>query len=411
MFVVLFVFTSFLPTGIAAPPATVNQGPPLQIWAWHGVPADQATPQRYKELGEAGFTLSFNGSPDEKTTTAMLDAAHSAGVKLLIFMPELQSAPEETARKFKDHPALGGYYLRDEPGAVLFPELGEWTRRIQSVDKEHPCYVNLFPTYGNPQQWGTPDYQTYVDKYVAEVPTPMLSFDHYPVIRTGDDPASDQLRPDYYHNLEICSKAAREAKRPLGAFVLSVAHSPYPIPTLTHLRLQAYSDLAYGAQVIQYFTYWTPVSNVWNFHEAPISPDGKRTATYDVVKQMNGELQAVRGVFVGSQVESLGHTGEALPAGTSAFQPAAPVKSLATEGTGVVASVLKRENLRFLVLVNRDIHKPTTATIQFDGAIAVSQVDKQGTLHSVTANSVKAAIEPGDVAIFTWDATSSDAAQ
>src|SRR5690606_20765749 len=112
----------------------------------------------------------------------------------------------------------------------------------QSVDAQHPCYVNLFPTYGTPEVWSTPDYHTYVEKYLAEVPTPMLSFDHYPVIRTGEGPASDQLRPDYYHNLEICSKAAREAKRPLGAFVLSVAHNPYPIPTLTHLRLQAYSD-------------------------------------------------------------------------------------------------------------------------------------------------------------------------
>ncbi len=398
----LFALTTLVSTGTAQPPTTVNQGPPLPIWAWHGVPSDQATPERYKELAEAGFTLSFNGAPDAKTTIAMLGAAHSAGVKLLISMPELQSNPEETARQFKDHPALGGYYLRDEPSAALYAELGEWTRRIQSVDNEHPCYVNLLPTYGNPGMWGTPDYDSYVKKYLEQVPTPMLSFDHYPVIRTGADAASDRVRPDFYHNLEICSQAAREAKRPLGAFVLAVAHTPYPIPTIAHLRLQAYSDLAYGAQVIQYFTYWTPVSTVWNFHEAPISADGKRTATYDVVKQMNAELQAVRGVFVGSEVESIGHTGVAIPAGTMPYQPAVPVKSLTTEGTGVVASVLKKENQRFLVLVNRDIHNTTTATIEFDGATAVAKVDKQGALHPVPNSNVSTAIEPGDVAIYAW---------
>src|SRR5690606_26264105 len=110
---------------------------------------------------------------------------------------------------------------------------------------------------------------------------------------------------------------ARKSKRPLHAFLLSVAHTPYPIPTLTHRRVQGYSNLAYGAQVLQYFSYWTPVGTTWNFHEAPIAADGARTPTYDVVKAFNAELNAVRGVFLGSEVESVGHTGDAIPVGTT----------------------------------------------------------------------------------------------
>ena len=99
----------------------------------------------------------------------------------------------------------------------------------------------------------------------------MVSFDHYPVISDGKGPAS--LRGEWYENLEIVSAAARKAGKPMWAFALSVPHSSYPAPTPAHLRLQVFSNLAYGAQVIQYFTYWTPgLRHV----ELPRGPDPPR---------------------------------------------------------------------------------------------------------------------------------------
>lgn len=389
----------------AATPTSADEGPLFPIWAWIGVPAEHASVERYREMADAGFTVAFDSAGDPATMTKMLDHAEAAGVQILISLPELHSAPEETARQFKEHPALAGYYLRDEPPASAFPELGEWTRRIQSVDSVHPCYVNLLPTYGNTEQWGAPAYPAYVERFLAEVPTPMLSFDHYPIVRNGDDPATDAVRGDFYQNLEICSAAARQSKRPLQAFSLSVAHHPYPIPTLTHLRLQGYSNLAYGAKVLQYFTYWTPVSDIWNFHEAPIAVDGTRTPTYDVVKAFNAELQAIRGVFVGSTVESVGHTGDAIPAGTSAYEPTGLIKSLTTAGTGVAASHLSKGKQCFLVLVNRDIHQPTTATIGFAASAPTGQIAriaKDGAYHPLPPGPYQTSIEPGDVAILTW---------
>jgi hypothetical protein len=264
-------------------------------------------------------------------------------------------------------------------------------------------YVNLFPTYGNPGQWETPDYPTYVDRFLKEVPTQILSYDHYPVIQEGDNPA--QLRGDYYHNLEICSAAARKAGRPMWAFALAVAHNPYPIPTVTHLRLQVFSDLAYGAQAIQYFTYWTYKSDVWNFHQAPIEVDGARTPTYDRVKQVNQELQALRGAFLGSKVISVTHTGEAIPHGTTRYAPAAPVKSLETAGAaGAVVSVLEKGASRYLVVVNRDLHKPMTLRVAFDPAAAVTVAAKDGTLSAAAGAAHAADVEPGDIVVFAWTA-------
>ena len=54
------------------PLETVNQGSPLPIWAWVGVPSNESTPQAYRELADAGFTLSYSGAPDPDAMTKML---------------------------------------------------------------------------------------------------------------------------------------------------------------------------------------------------------------------------------------------------------------------------------------------------------------------------------------------------
>jgi hypothetical protein len=227
------------------------------------------------------------------------------------------------------------------------------------------------------------------------VPVPLLSFDHYPVV-------GNSLRGEWYQNLEIVSAAARKADKPFWAFALSVAHGAYPVPTVAHLRVQAYSNLAYGAQGLQYFTYWTSKSDTWDFHEGPILPDGKRSATYDRVREVSREVQALRMVFLGANVESVGHTGATLPAGTRRYEPAAPVRALTTEGQGAVVSVLTKGDRRFLVVVNRDINQPMGLDVAFDPQAGVRPVNKDSTLGEQTGSGHEAQLAPGDVAIFTW---------
>ena len=401
---VVAVCLTTLCTQAAEPLKTLAHGPRVPVLAWGGVPYTQATPERYAELAEAGFTHNYSGASNVETMQKVLDVSHAAGVKQFIAIPELQSDPEGTAKRFKDHPGVGGYYLRDEPGADLFAELGAWAKRIQSVDTKNPCYVNLFPTYGIPAQWNAPTYEKYLERFVAEVPVPMLSFDHYCVIGEDANEAGHHVRGDYYQNLELCAAAARKANRPLWAFALATAHNPYPVPTVAALRLQVFSNLAYGTQAMQYFTYWTTKSDVWNFHQGPIDFDGKRTPTYDRVKQVNAEMQAIRGAFLESKVLSVGHTGDAIPAGTTRYAAAAPVTSFETKGAGAVVSMLEKGERRFLAVVNRDLHKAMPLRVAFDATAAVqSLAAKDGSLKPLSGP-LSADIDPGDIAIFTWSA-------
>jgi hypothetical protein len=325
-----------------------------------------------------------------------LDVGQATGIKVFVSCPELQTDPEGTAKRFRNHPALAGYHLRDEPPAGMFPELATWVKRIRSADDEHPCYINLFPNHADAGQLGTPTYSEHLDQFIRDVPIQLISFDHYPVV-------GQSLRPQWYENLELVSAAARKASKPFWAFALSVAHGPYPVPTIAHLRVQVYSNLAYGAQGLQYFTYWTVPSDTWNFHEAPILPDGRRGAVYDRVRHVNREVHALRGVFLGSTVTSVGHTGDKIPPGTRRYAPAPPVQSLTTEGEGAVVSQMSNGDRRFLVVVNRDINNGMPLDLAFEPGAGARVLKKDGSFGDTVRTRARIAIAPGDAVIFAWD--------
>jgi hypothetical protein len=374
----------------------VNTKERLPIYAWYSVEPAQTSAERYRELAEAGFTHSYSGFPNSDAVAKALEAAKAAGVKLIVSCPELKKDPAGTVKRFMDHPAVGGWFLTDEPSAAQFPELAKWLAAIEAVDRSpaHLGYINLFPNYASGSQLGAASYQEHVDRYVKTVPVKVISFDHYPI--TGG-----ALRPEWYENLEIVAKAARAARKPFYGFALTVAHWGYPVATLAHIRLQVYSNLAYGAQGIEYFTYWTPPKEAGaDFHDAPITADGKRTPVYDRVKQMNEELKALGGVFLGSQVLALGHTG-ALPKGTAAYKPEAPVTALKTDG-GAVVSLLGKDAKRHLVIVNRDFNKPMALDLAWDAATPLARVGKDGKEAALPGGALRANVEPGDAVILTW---------
>ena len=281
----------------------------LPILAWYSIPAEHLSVERFQELKEAGFNINFShiGSFDDAVKS--LDCAQQAGVKVMFTCRELFTDPENTVKKVMDHPALFGYFLRDEPVNKDFPDLAAWADRIKAVDPDHVIYLNLNPNYAPEEYLGSP-YREHVHKFIEEVRLPLVSFDFYPVTESG-------IRERWWENLEDISQESAAAGLPFWAFALSTAHKPYPIPTMASLRLQFYTDLAYGAQGLQYFTYWNPVPGTWDFHDAPIDLDGNRTPVYDLVKAMNAELQARADIFVGDKVLQVRHTGETVPPGVT----------------------------------------------------------------------------------------------
>lgn len=377
-------------------PAFVRAAPMAQlpVLAWSAIPQQETSDARYREMADCGFTIGFSGFGDVAHARKAMDAAHAAGIQVLVSCPQLETDPAGTARQLMDHPGLAGYFIRDEPPASMFDSLAKWIEKIRSVDHTHLVYVNLLPDYATPDQLGVPTYQQYVDRFVSTVPTSFLSFDYYPII-------GSQVRGSWYSNLGVIADAARKAKEPFWAFALSVKHFGYAAPTTENLREQVYSDLAYGAQGIQYFTYWYPAS--LGASDSPIDGKGNRTHTYDLLKQMNAEIRDLSPVFLGSHVESIGHTGAHIPAGTTPYHAAAPVSSLETKGDGAIVSLLSRQQHRFLVIVNRDFQHPMPTRVQFDAGVRISHVSKSRASEPINDPAQDITVDPGDALIFTWD--------
>lgn len=364
----------------------------IPILAWYSIPAEYASEETYQELADAGFNINFSHIGTLEDALKALDLGEKTGVKIMFTCQELSTDPEETVRIVKDHPALYGYFLRDEPSALDFPALAEWAGKIQSADDTHPLYLNLFPNYAPDEILGC-TYTEYVHRFVEEVGLPLLSFDYYPVTVEG-------IRHTWWSNLEVVSEEAGKAGLPFWAFALSTAHYPYPSATIESLRLQFYTDLAYGAQGLQYFTYWCPTPGTWDFHNAPIGETGERSEIYDIVKDMNSELQARADVFMGAKVLWVRHTGETLPPGVTPLEELpAQVKTFDTHSKGAVVSLFENKGWTYLMIVNRSLDEAFDYDIAFN--VPVKQVGRDGKAVRIPKEGTFN-LEKGDCAIFRW---------
>ena len=369
--------------------------PRIPLVAILAIPENLTNVSRYKQLRASGITYSYYSFSNANAMQAALDVGQKTGIKLFVACPELTSDPETTVKRFMNHPALAGYFISDEPSRSRFSKLGELVKKIRAIDDKHLCYINLFPNYQVEKYLGAKNYDEYLDRYLNEVPSQVISFDNYPI--TG--PKRESVRKEFYQNLEVVSAASKKSGRPFWGFALSVTQPPFPVPTLGALKLQVYSNLAYGAQGIEYFTYWTPATP--QFNTAAIGKDGKETEVYPRLQQVNKEVTALSGVFLGAKMISVSHTGAVLPPGTRPLgNLPKPIASLKTDGIGALVSVMKNNGKSYIVIVNHDFTSPMNMMIRC--MPGVTRIQKDGSAVAQNLYTNKVTIDPGDVAIYSW---------
>lgn len=400
MYYLILVFSFFF-RGYAISQGRIESRGQIPILAWFGIPAGETSVERYQEMKDAGITHSLSFFSNIEEMQKALDIAAKVGIKMIVSCPELKSDPEKTVRRFMNHPAVAGYHLIDEPGMALFKQLGDWGRRIQSVDSKHFCYANLFPDFADSTQLGTKNYLQYLEACVRQIPIQFLSFDYYPVLK-------DRLSKTWYKNLEQVSDEAQKAGKPFWAFALTTNFDEAHLTpqTLASIRLQVYSDLAYGAQGIEYFTYWSATSvnspSSEDQRGAPISASGKRSVVYDRVKLMSQEIKNLSGVFLGSKVMWVRHTGKGMiPEGTVRLTTLPNhIKVLDTNGAPALVSLLKNGSNTFFVVVNKDFLNSINLTVYGDDS--VKKVLKDGTIVPASAYESSMELGPGDAAIYMF---------
>ena len=358
---------------------TVDGGFP--IVAWTGITASDSDTW-LKEMKGCGINVYLGWYDTIEEVMTVLDNSEAAGTKAILNCDELFSNTGDVVARMKDHPALFAYHIADEPSVSDFPMLKEAVNKILSFDDSHPCYINLYPNWA----WGgIDDYLQKVNAFLTTVPQRFVSFDHYP-IREIDGESS--VRPEWYKNLEDIRRVARAKKLPIWAFALSLAHYledvTYPVPTLEELRVHQFSNLVYGAQGFQYFTFHGIYKN---------SP----TQVYDKVKNVNASLQALSKIFLGAEIADVWHTGATIPYGTKALA-ALPdgISSLKTSDGGAVVSKVIKDGNTYIAIVNKDYKKDMILEIAFSRK--VTKIDNMG--YKAQAGSETVTVSPGNIIIY-----------
>ena len=324
----------------------------IPIVAYYGIPLEYSNISRFKEFKEAGFDVSicfYNDTPVD-TLLRILDDAQKSNIRLLISSGWVSVQPHVGIPRLKNHPALYGYFLQDEPWPKDIQETKRLYQAMARYDTKKPTYVNLLPDYGDgtPREIKMPPYRQYLQE-ASTIGVPFISFDFYPIRYFG-------IRKSWYSCLEDVRQESLRTRKPFWAFALCTPHGDYPQPTIEMLRLQIYSDLVYGAQAIEYFTYWTPKeTNQWDFHDGPISADGQRTKTFPLVKRMNQELRGLLPLFDGAKVQTVNHMVK-IPEGTKKLQqiPINIKKLKVTGRQGAIISTFMKEGHLYMAVVNKD---------------------------------------------------------
>ncbi len=302
-----------------------NLGTPIVTY-WAGPTLTDAVA---RQMAEGGWNVAWCGEKE-------LDVAARHGLRAQLGDPLLTPAAlddpaqreklDALVARVRTHPALYSYYITDEPSAPAFPGFGRLVAYLRERDPAHLAYINLFPTYANNQQLGTPGdtvtaYREHLRQYLDVVKPALVSYDHYQFAKAGDN---DQ----YFLNLAMVRQAAQQAGVPFLHIVQACTWTPsMRVPTGDEMRYLVYTTLAYGAHGISYYVYCCAG------HTGAIAlPDGTPTPIYHALKPLNREFAAIAGQL--QPLRSLGvyHAGmmppgaEALPADAPfRLDPAVPV--------------------------------------------------------------------------------------
>ena len=198
------------------------------------------------------------------------------------------SAYEEAARRLQDHPAMWGLDMGDEPSALDFPHYGKLYEAMKRLFPRHFAYLNLYPNYASVaentgeqtiSQLGVPTYQAYIDEYARCVKSDYICYDYYMYSSTI---------AGAYENLRIVANKCRETGRDLWIVLQVNSNRPEEWMTLSQLRHQAYTALAFGARSIN----WACWTAGW-WHNQVLDDAGRPTRQYAKMCIMNRELHAL----------------------------------------------------------------------------------------------------------------------
>ncbi|MCR5042053.1 MAG: hypothetical protein K6C36_08170 [Clostridia bacterium] len=202
----------------------------------------------------------------------------------------------EAASGFRDHPAVWGIDVGDEPSALDFPHYGKVTALTERLFANQFAYLNLYPNYASVaensaqqtvNQLGTATYDEHIRRYCENVGLDYICYDFYMYSLSADRNSFFGINRAY-ENLRVVADACRSTGRAMWIVLQVNSNRPEEWLSADQLRFQANSALAFGAEVVT----WACYTGGW-WHNQVLDGQGEKTEQYEKLKTVNAELRAI----------------------------------------------------------------------------------------------------------------------
>lgn len=381
--------------------------PRVESLGYYGFKSWNATLENYQKLADAGITI-VTVETDEEDYLHQMDLARAVGIKVLAVIgwatsgwydsmsEESLARLEKLVDGLKDRPELYGYHIYDEPSVNLIYKLMAIEDRMSKLDPDHPIYVNLHPN-ASAGSLGVNNYYDYVEAFASMMHLKQLSFDIYPVLEDGT------TQSDWHMCLSTVADAAKRHGIPLWTFAASCWIDQESVilhrarPTVANILLQVYTNLAYGAQAVQYFT----IQDYSGTSYAPIMRDGTWTDAYLKLQAANLTMQKRSFIFKDCNVTRIRQTGlsESHENALSSVDFPPEINGLKISFSATVSFVENEGNL-YMVVVNNYWGVDQKVTVDLN-APAYS-IDSEGQFHELATGETELELPRGEMVVIKY---------
>ena len=202
----------------------------------------------------------------------------------------------EAAEGFTDHPAIWGIDIGDEPSALDFPHYGKVAALTEKAFPQQFAYLNLYPNYASVaqntaeqtvNQLGTATYEEHIRRYCENMGLDYLCYDFYMYSLSANRNSFGGVHRAY-ENLRVVADACRASGRAMWIVLQVNSNRPEEWISADQLRFQAYSAMAFGAEVVT----WACYTGGW-WHNQVLDEQGEKTEQYGKLQTVNAELHAL----------------------------------------------------------------------------------------------------------------------
>ena len=343
------------------------------IGGWVG---PHQTKEQYYLYKKAGFNtvLEYLWEGDDYTQTLVLvqkveglKAILNIDQKFIRHNMETEDVLFEKVKGFimevKDEKNQVGYFLYDEPERHNISLIVKTAEHILQIDRRKFIWMNFYVEK---------DFsiaRTVLNKLIPSA----ISMDFYPF------EVSKNRMNEYYCYIDWFRTLSLEYDVPFWTFVQSAEWfdriGDKRLPNSGELRLLVYTNLAYGAKGLWYYTYVSPRHSK-SIKTAILDKNDKPTKLYEIVKNLNREVSALAPILMKLKSMEVVHTGIP-PKGLSKFKPNNLISGIS--GDNIIIGYFQSGNgSKYIMLVNKLTNNYKNVTLELGQDVkSLLLIDKQ----------------------------------